>query len=112
MKPLHRPSRAPIYLSAFVYPGAGQFMQRRRRAGLLFALAFSAAFLALVVTAGLVIVSYYSFALDFHEARASGPSAPVPVLVILFAVTLAIYIGNLIDVWSAMRTPKAHRPRR
>lgn len=42
--PSRRPARTPVLLSAMVYPGAGQFMQGRRRAGFLFVVLFTLPF--------------------------------------------------------------------
>jgi hypothetical protein len=95
----------PVLLSALIYPGAGQFMQRRWVLGALFGLAFSAAFMALMA---LVIQAMYhnlGIVMEWSRSGLQEPLKPLPVrgIVAWFVAGVLIYIANLIDVVAAQR---------
>jgi len=50
----------PAALSAFFYPGAGQFLQRRFIAGTTLALSFTAFLIGFLLSAGRIIYRYYT----------------------------------------------------
>lgn len=91
-------SRIPILLSAFVCPGAGQFIQGRWIAGALFSITFSAAFVIFMVIAGALIISYYRMGFEFETYE---PNIQPDRLIPAFIVAITIYIINLTDVSSA-----------
>lgn len=96
-----------MLLSAFVCPGAGQFMQRRRVAGLVFCAGFLAAFIWLMLIAGKIILDFYRMAFDFDYA----PATPNLIGILPpLAIAMAFYVVNLVDVLLAqLRIARAGR---
>ena len=107
--------RLPVILSALVYPGAGQYYQKRWLAGTLYALLFTLA-------AGLLV--YHVFKPMLHNLQAvmswSADQLDAPLESIRlgwvlgsFALLLLVYLGNLLDVLHARRGLAAspHGPR-
>jgi TM2 domain-containing membrane protein YozV len=92
----HNPtSRIPMLLSALVCPGAGQFMQGRWRAGLIYAAGFLWGFFWLMFAAGKIIISYYRMAFDSqYEPDTPNVWAILPPL----AIALTFYLVNLFDI--------------
>jgi TM2 domain-containing membrane protein YozV len=90
-----RPSHIPILLSAFACPGAGQFMQKRWMAGVVFVSGFLVGFFWAMVLAIGNIVDYYRMAFDFdYDPDPSSPKAFIaPVM-----IALVVYVVNLFDV--------------
>ena len=93
-------SWTPVFYSAALYPGIGQWMQHRRNAGLFYGLVFT--ILALLFT--WVMVVYLSQVIPIlRDALAgediSGREIP-PLMNLLkpFAAVLFVYVGNIIDV--------------
>ena len=100
--------RTVVMLSAFVYPGAGQFMQKRWIAGSLFAILFTLLFIALAVSVIIPLFAYLNNTLDFAAAGGMGrdiePAGISFVKVVLyFLAGMAVYFANLADVISAHR---------
>ena len=89
------PSRAPMFLSALVCPGAGQLAQRRWLAGILFLLAFVAAFAVFMWVAVDLIVSYYRMGFEFETYE---PDIHPGRLLPAFLLAIGIYLVNLLDV--------------
>ena len=96
-----RPHRGPVYLSAFVYPGAGQLMQKRWAAGLLLAAAFTVCLLGSVVFVVWILVAYYAVGLQFdsYEER----DLPRLSALLFGAATAFIYLINLFDAYRGVR---------
>jgi len=90
-----KPSRMPILLSAMVFPGIGQFVQKRWVAGLLFFLLFLAAFSVFCTVAFGLIADYYRMGFEFETCE------PEPVhlerLLASFGIAMLIYVANVID---------------
>ena len=102
-KTMHeKPAKYPIFLSAAVYPGAGQISQRRIAAGLFFIATFSITFIAFLILMGSIIVDFYSLGLNFDNAEVNTEPSLAPALS-AFGVALMIYIINLIDTHAAYR---------
>ena len=98
--------RLPIMLSAFVYPGAGQFMQRRWGAGLAYASIFTVLFLTLAVSVLWPLFRNLNAVLGSDFMR--GAEEPlqrisVPAVLVSFTLALMAYILNLVDVTRANR---------
>jgi len=94
-------SGTAIWLSALVYPGCGQFFQKRWVAGSVIGLGFSVALVGAGRVLFQVLRAYYALGLDFNEvAPASAEEPPVSLarLVGAVSVCLLIYGVNLIDV--------------
>lgn len=103
-------SRLPVLLSAFVCPGAGQFLQKRWKSGTLFASGFLIGFIWLMVLAIGIIIDFYRMAFEFETYE--------PVIPNLFAFIAPIaisglfFIGGLIDVVVAQQhIARSNRPR-
>ncbi len=84
-----------IFLSAMVFPGVGQFVQKRWVAGILFSTLFLAAFSVFCVVAFGLIASYYRMGFEFETYE------PEPVhlgrLLASFAAAMLVYAANVID---------------
>ena len=94
-----KPSRIPILLSAFACPGAGQFMQKRWAAGVVFATGFLVGFFRVMILAVGNIVDYYRMAFDF-DGPAPDPNSPKTFITPLL-IALVFYVINLFDVSAA-----------
>jgi hypothetical protein len=91
-----KPTRLPTVLSV-VYPGLGQFAQRRFIAGTIFLIVCTAFFIQFMVSAGSLIIAYCRLAFDPSsqiEAPGYGP------MLTWFVLVLLIYIAS---VWDAHR---------
>ena len=99
--PSIKSSRIPLLLSAFACPGAGQFMQRRWLAGIIFAAGFLWGFFWLMVLAMGIITDFYKMAFEFETYE------PTPVSPIAFIAPVAIatvfYLISLFDVFIAQQ---------
>ena len=89
------PLISPMALSALVYPGAGQLMQRRWAAGIFFIVTSSVAVMWLVWVVFSVLKAYYGLAFASINAPAEAPS--LASLIIPFVVWLVIYVAGIID---------------
>ncbi|OPZ29741.1 MAG: hypothetical protein BWZ02_00939 [Lentisphaerae bacterium ADurb.BinA184] len=98
-----RPARGVVFLSALIWPGAGQLAQRRWLAGSLFMGAFALAALALLLCAGRILYAYYSLA-DFDTPVERAPSLH-PLLWAL-AAAAAVYFLSLAD--TLLANQRAH----
>ena len=92
-----RPGRSSILLSAFVYPGLGQFAQRRWVWGALYAGSFTACLVWFAVCSATIIASFYRLGIEFerYEARA----VPLRSMVISFLLGLAVFLLNILDAY-------------
>lgn len=87
-----------VAASAFFYPGAGQFIQRRPLWGAGYALVFSGFLVAFLVCAGTIIYHYYSLI----DPRAElAPRLPVVPMLIAFAAAMLTWVANVADAAAA-----------
>ena len=86
---------SPMLLSAVVYPGAGQLMQRRWVAGVCMAAVFSVFFGWMVVEVYAVLKAYYAFMTDFKGATGEAPGAAS--IILPFILSTAVYVAGLVD---------------
>jgi len=86
---------SPMTLSALVYPGAGQLMQRRWGAGIFFIVASTVVGLWLFVTVFVVLKAYYGLAFAPMNAPVEVPG--LAALVIPFSIWLVIYVAGIVD---------------
>jgi hypothetical protein len=107
------PSRLPILMSAVVFPGVGQFMQRRQAAGWMYALCF-AVVVALFLT---VLFRELSMAISTLR-RVLATATPVDPdeaivhwgpLIKMGGVLVLIYAANLYDVWLAWHRSRSNQ---
>jgi hypothetical protein len=96
-----KPSRLPIVLSAFTFPGAGQMVQRRWGPALFFSVAFLSAFAVFMVHAASIIAAFYRLGVQFETYE----QQPIPVLpaAIAFLFSMLIYVLGLLDTHRAYR---------
>lgn len=121
---LQRPTKLPIWLSAFAYPGAGQFAQRRWVRGTLYAAAFTTASVWLLWHVLGALAHNVLVALDLADRRGD-PLAPFAVIVwgkvlALLASAVGVHLTSVLDAvavyrqacraWSAERAWEALRP--
>jgi len=100
-----RPTRLPLFLSALVFPGAGQFAQRRWVAGALCATLFTASFAAVVVQVVRLLLANLSAASAFLSGAANRPFASLRMGAVLLPLSagILVYLAGLVDVWLAYR---------
>ena len=91
----------PVIISALIFPGAGQFVQRRWVSGVVWMTAFSAALAWFVGRTLQVLTAYYDLAFNFNTASGQAPRAMG--IVIPFVVSLVLYLANVVDAALAMR---------
>lgn len=94
-------SRIPMLLSAFVCPGAGQFMQKRWMAGVIYAVGFIIGFCWFMVLAVKIIIDYYRIAFD---ANFQPENPDIMAMLPPFLIAMAFYVLNLIDVFLAQQS--------
>lgn len=95
------PGRGAVLLSAFVFPGAGQALQKRWVYACVFGVGFLACLAAFCVRAGSIIISYYR--LGFDSAAGPPPDSPVSGMLLYLLLSLLVYLGSLIDTYLAFR---------
>ena len=100
---------SPVMLSALVFPGAGQVMQRRWLAAGGYALAYTVPFIWFMVKVWALLKAYYELGFDFKNATGEAPGAVA--LLVPFALSLLVYVACLIDAAvAAWRQPSPRRP--
>lgn len=108
-----KPSRLPIYLSALIIPGAGQFAQRRPLAGVLFATGFIACLVAFSVYVVKIIMVFYSLAFDFDAYQTSEVmNIPKMEAVVAFLSAMGVYVIGIFETHRAYRRQCARWARR
>ncbi len=98
----------PTLLLSFIFPGAGQLLQKRWAVGALFFVGFLSGFFWLMALALGNIVDYYRLGFEFetYEPTPTDPAALLPPLIL----AIAVYVTNLVDVFTAQhRTARAKR---
>jgi hypothetical protein len=103
--------RWPVILSAFVYPGVGQCCQKRWMAGGMYAFLFSISFLLFMIHVLIPMVMNLRIAID----AAGGSDEPfvayhIGRILILFLVSLLVYIANIFDAARALRRGGTMKP--
>jgi hypothetical protein len=97
-----RSARMPIYLSAFGFPGLGQFMQKRWLAGITFSVGFLVGFLWIMILAIQNIIELYSMA---FSPNLSYEPTPLPLTAFIEPLLIAgiVYFISLFDVFLAQQ---------
>lgn len=93
------PSRLALYLSALVYPGAGQFAQKRWLAGLFYAVVFSVCAVFLMIAIFAPMFWNLRLALEFAETGKGDAFHPISFAKIFLWLGLSalIYLAGLLD---------------
>jgi hypothetical protein len=98
--------RTPMMLSAFVCPGAGQFLQKRWIAGALYSVLFTIFSLILVFEVFKPMFHNINAALNWAAAPESDqPFEGISLtrLAVSFVAVIVVYIANIVDVQHANR---------
>jgi hypothetical protein len=105
MNAAEKNSRVPIMLSAFVYPGLGQFVQRRWAAGLIYLLSFTVFFVIFGRNVLVPLFQTLQAVLDFAAGEGNGKMVSASPLGILvpFGLSTLIFFASLMDVIRASR---------
>lgn len=99
--PTGTPPRLAIAMSALVWPGVGQLMQRRWIAAALFLVAFTVATIWMIVEFVRILVTYYNLA-DFSQPAQASPGWYR--LVAAFAASMILWAVSLGDTcWAHQR---------
>ena len=93
----------PVFLSAVVFPGVGQLVQRRWVAGAGYVVGFGVAFSWLMIRCLGILKIYYSLAFDFNGASAEAPS--LGRIGWPFLISVVVYIASLVDAAAGNRPP-------
>lgn len=92
----------PVFLSALVYPGIGQMVQRRWVPGVMYAVLFSGVFGWLTIRFVLMIVQLWATA-DFSKPTVDAPS--LGAIGWPFLLSLLVWLASLIDTAIGNRLP-------
>ena len=97
-----------MMLSAFVYPGAGQFLQKRWIAGCIYAISFTLLFLLLAVEVVKPLFAFLNATLDWAAHAGMGnDTAPHRIslawILTYFLAGMLVYFMNLADIVRANR---------
>ena len=101
VNPASKPSRLPVFLSAFVCPGAGQIVQRRWLAALVFGGGFVLCFVLFTLYALRILIAYYRLWLNFDSYQQ--PYLPVREAALAFLVSMVFYVVGMLDTQRAYR---------
>lgn len=97
--------KTPIFLSALVYPGSGQFLQRRWLAGLFYSVVFTIFFCLLLSAVLKPLMGTLDAAFSWAARQENRPfqTISVPRVIVLFAGLVLLYVANVTDVIRAAR---------
>ena len=99
-----KPSIFPVYLTALLFPGAGQFFQRRWVAGLIVSLFFGICFVAFLIYVLQIVLAFYSLGLEFNTYETEKVmNVPTKAAGFCFLAGIGGYIAGVIDVYAAYR---------
>ena len=99
----------PVFVSTLVYPGGGQFLQKRWIPATLFTLSFTMAFIVFAIAAVRILTSYYRMGFEFDTYQP--PEIHLGKLLLWFGVSMIIYAANVLDVTLAqLRLKKPSNP--
>lgn len=98
-----RPSRMPIFLSAFVFPGAGQFAQRRWIPAFIHTIIFLTCLLGLIFTVLSPYIKNIKIVIDGSMESLNQPMACVSAnrIMLWLGLWVVIYLSGLLDTLAA-----------
>ena len=107
----HLPSRLALYLSALVWPGAGQFAQKRWLAGIFYAVVFSVCFVFLIIAIFAPMFRNLRAAMEFADTGKGDAFYPISFAKIFLWIGLSalIYLAGLLDTFVAYRRQRRRR---
>jgi hypothetical protein len=91
------PTRLPILLTAFVWPGVGQFVQRRWIPAVFFTVGFLICAVCFFSYAVRLIVAYYGTGLHFDTFKK--PELPIRPMVVWFVVAVVLSVAAIVDAF-------------
>jgi len=96
-----KPSRLALYLSALVYPGAGQFAQKRRLAGLFYAVFFSACAVFLTIAIFAPMFWNLRLAMEFADTGKGAAFHPISFakIFVWLGLSALVYLAGLLDTF-------------
>ena len=105
------PSRLALYLSALVYPGAGQFTQKRWLAGLFYAVVFSVCAIFLMIAIFAPMFWNLRLAMEFADTGKGDAFHPISFAKIFLWIGLSalIYLAGLLDTFVYYRRSHGRR---
>ena len=95
-------SRVPMLLSAFGFPGLGQFVQKRWIPGLLFSAVFLVGFFWIMALAIHNIIEFYSMAFSTDWSVEPDP-VPLSAFVLPLILVGIVYFTSLFDIFLAQQ---------
>jgi uncharacterized metal-binding protein len=97
--------KTPIFLSALVYPGAGQFLQRRWLVGLFYSVTFTILFVLLLSAVLKPLMGTLDAAFRWAAQQENRPFQTISAVrvIVLFVGLIMVYVANLTDVVRASR---------
>jgi hypothetical protein len=98
--------RTPMMLSAFIYPGAGQFLQKRWIAGGLYSLLFTIFSLILIFEVFKPMFNNLTVVLNWAASQQNDQQfegISLTKVVVSFIGMIIVYIVNIVDVQHANR---------
>jgi len=104
-------SRLAIYLSALVYPGAGQFAQKRWLAGLFYAVVFSTCAVFLMIAIFAPMFANLRLAMDFADTGNAADFQPISFAKIFLwiGISALVYLAGLLDTFVYYRRARGRR---
>ena len=110
MKPsvLKEGSKLPVFLSALVFPGLGQFLQRRWGAGCFFLLGFLTSFGIFCIFVIILLINYYEIGFDFDTYE--GGELHFRGLIVSFIISILLYLANIVDTALAQFRARKSQP--
>lgn len=104
-------SRLAIYLSALVYPGAGQFAQKRWLAGLFYAVVFSVCAVFLIIAIFVPMFANLRLAMDFADTGNNAGFHQISFVKIFFwlGISILVYLAGLLDTFVFYRRAHSRR---
>ena len=111
-KEAEKSSRMPLLLSAFVYPGAGQFMQRRWIAAVFYATTFTVFIVMLLINVLRPMLHNLNVAVSWSGSSSDQAlqTISIPSVLFPFLVALFFYIANLLDASYVARRRSRPKP--
>ena len=100
---------SPMLLSALVYPGAGQLMQRRWMAGSLFVVISSGVLGWFLFKVIVILKAYYGLAFNPSSVPAEAPHAGSMLMPLL--LWIAVYLSGLVDTAAGTYRQRVMRSR-
>ena len=104
------PTRLPVLLTAFVWPGSGQFAQRRWVPAIFYAVGFLICTVLFCIYAVKMLQAYYGIWLHFDTYEK--PELPIRPMLVWFGAALVLYVVSVVDALAGYLKQRAEWNRR